>query len=88
MLTNENKTPHTATADSYVDGLAQMQARSLANKLVVFAHNPDPDPREAQSPAKGVHVRRIVPYRVIVDKRCQDHNSAVQSLGQSGEYSR
>src|ERR1700685_3790831 len=86
MLTNENKTPHTATADAYVDGLAQMRARSLANKLITYEHNPDA--REAHSPAKGIRIRRIVPWHSPVDTRCKDHNSAVQSLGKSGEYQR
>ena len=85
-LANENKTPHTETAQKYVDGLAQQQAKNLASKLVKFESNRDP--REAPSPAQGVHIRRIVPYRVIVDTRCKDHNSAVQSLGREGEFQR
>jgi len=88
MLSNENQNPHTQTIEDYQATLNQMHARNLADRLVTYEHNPSP--HEAPDPAKGVHVRRIVPIRpsVINKTQCQHHNTAVQSLGQAGEYTR
>jgi hypothetical protein len=86
-LSNE-KPPNTATLDAYQQTLINISTKNLADRLVTYQHNSDP--REAPDPAKGIRIRRIVPLpsRVNVDDACKNHNSAVQSLGTTGEYSR
>jgi hypothetical protein len=84
-LANET-IPNTATIADYIATVDEIRARNLASRLVSYEHNPYPG--EAQNPAHGVHIRKIVPYRVHVDKSAQDHNLAVQTLGQQGAYTR
>lgn len=85
-MLSEEKPSNPATVAAYRATLDEIAARSLASRLVKFEHNPDP--REAPDPAKGIRIRKIVPYRVVVDRSCQDHNLAVYTLGREGEYTR
>jgi len=85
-LSNENQ-PQTQVSEAYRFALDSMAAARLASKLIQFTHNPDP--REAGSPASGIRIRRIKPEPAPwVDQECQNHNSAVQSHGLKGRYSR
>ena len=77
-LSNESQ-PSTQTAEEYIGELAQMSAKRLASQMIQYTHNPDP--REAVSPAHGVHIRKLVPIRPRVADDVKDHNSAVSNLG-------
>jgi hypothetical protein len=86
MLSNDNQNRNTSTStiDNYVAQVNERRAKNLADRLVKCETNPDP--REAPSPAGGIHIRRLVPMHVPVDKSAQEHNSAISSLGAGDEW--
>ena len=92
-LSNENPNPNTATIDAYEATLTEMQARNLADRLVIGAHNDNPkDPREAVNPNVGIRIRRIDLEkslrlsRTTVTQKCKDHNAMVSGIGHPELY--
>jgi hypothetical protein len=82
MLSNENRNAN----DQISAAEAMRRARALAQNLMNAEHNDEPDPyagRNLESPAHGVHVRRVIPIdlRVSVTQEVKDHNSRVANLG-------
>lgn len=81
-LANEGH-PNTQPSEEYLFQLTQMKAARLASQMIRGETNSDP--REAVSPARGVHIRRLVPVRrTPVDDHCRTHNSNTEDLGSPG----
>jgi hypothetical protein len=89
-LSSESPNPNTATIDAYEAALIERQARNLADRLVTYEHNPDP--REAPSPALGVHIRRIDLEKSLrlsrtpVTQECKEHNAMVSGVGHPEQF--
>jgi hypothetical protein len=88
-LSNENQNPQTQVSEAYAFELAAMRAKFIADKLIVFEHNPDPKelPHPASLGATRIRtVSTLIPLRVHVDKACADHNSRVSSHGAVAQW--